>query len=277
MGNNIDFKRATKIVKYILPNVDENALNKVTSIMKNDGNSSINIKNIKVPIITDDESIREYIKIFELDKPLNMIKFFVESYYANVECIADGIGCNQKTDFCNSVSYIKTAKRMFDRAMSNMKNSHKYEQLIIDAQNALDQGITQLEEKIFRVYIPEIRKIDNRGKLEFFLKAKASLSQIDINTELARESVKTIVSAVQLHMLIASASHDDIYDSVIRPFEEFKNNLLSSNNCTLMYDYDNEKERSFWTGIADQIETICDNSDSISECIETCIEDIVIL
>lgn len=277
MNTKVNMNKATDLVKFVIRNVEKEGLDKATRMVKSDNNESIDMNKIVIPIITNDESVRGFIDEFELNKPLNMIKFFVESYYANIECISEGIATNLKTDFINSISNIKSAKKKFNRALSNRDDKSKFESAIYAAQNSLDDGITQLEEKIFGVYIPEIQKIDNRGKFEFFLKAKASMAQIDINTELARESVKTIVSAVQLHMAVASVCHCDIDDSVIKPFESFKNKLISNNNCSLMYDYDNEKERAFWKKIENEIDVICNDSDDVCDSIKSFIDEIIIV
>lgn len=267
MNTKFDMEKAVKLVKLIAPNINQNSLKKI--------NASMNFKeNYTIPIITDDESVKECIREFELDNPVNIIKFFVESYYANIECIVEGIAINQKLNFVDSVACISDARNKLKRALSNKGNKENFNNLLRDAQNCLDKGISELENKVF-VYIDMVRQIDNQSKFMFFLKAKSSIKTVDINTELAREAIKTIDNAVQLHMTLAALMHEDIEDSVIEPFNEFKQKLIKDDNYMLMYNYDTEENKNFWLKLPETIDDICEKADDVSECMESCVDNII--
>lgn len=226
---------------------------------------------IRIPIITDDEDVKRYIRKFQLDKPQNMIKFFVEANFAALESIEESINVLQFTDMANSVAKVESAKRQIDFALENPRLK---ESKLSQAQNELFDAMTELENKI-KINIEEIRKIDNRSPWQFFLKSRISISKIDTYCNMAKWALDTLITAFNLQMLIANCMEDiNIESSVIRPFRDFINSeIIKKDTCLLMHAYDKDKASGYWLNVPKIIDVLVEGNEKLMMYVEDYLEE----
>ena len=73
-------ENAVKTFQYLADNYDNTNLQKAHLKVANEI-----LCNTKLPILSNDEEVKKYIKEFQLDNPKNMINFFVEASFSAVE------------------------------------------------------------------------------------------------------------------------------------------------------------------------------------------------
>lgn len=224
------------------------------------------VEKYEIPILTDDENVKKYIKEFELQKPQNMISFFVEANFSAFESIHESIDVLSLSDLANSISKVDVAKRQIDMALANPKLK---DNKLLTAQDNLLEASGELERKI-EINIEQIRKIDNRGKWQFFLKSAVSVEKIDTYCYIARYALDALIKAFNLQILIAEYMGDiDINKSVLQPFDDFVDKtILSGDTCTLMHAYDKDKENGYWLNIRKKIMEIRNENINLATYVE---------
>ena len=69
-----------------------------------------------------------------------------------------------------------------------MANESKFDAELSSAMDKLDQGLPQLEDKAI-YYVNQIRAIDNRPKISFFVRAKLDIKKVDLNNHCAKAAI----------------------------------------------------------------------------------------
>lgn len=204
--------------------------------------------NFKIPIekLTDDEKSLQIMKELGLDKPENMIRFMIESFYGALEAIQSEVEALKLMQINESIGLIESAKSMFDYGVENPNDKiDKFN----TAQNDLFRADGILKEQV-RACIASTRSIDSKPKWKFFINAKEYMATIDSNITIIRLSLDAIEQAVSMQMSIANEMDKKIESSVLRPHEEFYDKvLLSGDTPRFLQDYefkDRNHEGYFW-------------------------------
>lgn len=246
-------KTISDIKKFITSSqkyLPENVVKKAVSVIP-----GTQITNFRIPIFTTDREVIEFITTYHLDRPENMIQFFVELYFENLLYIADAFNELKKLDQDNAIAYIESAKNTYQQGKESNTNERK-ENLIAIAQDELNRAISLLKSKVMH-YINEQHKIDSMNRFKRALKAKQIVRNIDSNNNLAKEAIRAIMSAVSLQFAIAHEIENDNFNkTIIAPYESFKSELLSNGNPRFMYDYDKDYNDGFWINLADMMDTV---------------------
>lgn len=209
------------------------------------------MKKIQLPILTNDEDVKKYIKEFQLQNPENMIRFFIEVTFASFESTKESINDLKLLDLADCISFVNAAEGQIKDAMNN-KSDEKEE--LNEAKHNLDKAINELQKKI-EIYIDGIRKIDSRSKWQFFLKSKVSLTDIDTNVGCAKYALEALITAIELQKYIATLKRSDVPSAVGSGNQFIKKKILDGDTCSLMHAYDKNQQECFWL----KIEHKCDN------------------
>lgn len=203
--------------------------------------------NFRIPIetFTDDKKSQQIMKEFGLDKPENMIRFMVESFYGALEAIQSEVILLKLMQINGPIGMIQSAKRMYDYGVENPNDKvNKFN----TAQDDLFRAVEILKRQV-STCIDSTRTIDSKPRWKFFINAKEHMATIDSNISIIRLSLNAIEQAVSMQMLIADKMGKNIEKSVLRPYEEFYDTvLLSGDTCILLQGYefkDKEKEKYF--------------------------------
>lgn len=232
--NQIELKKAVNILKTIANNYEETKLFKVESALDD----------IKIPVITTDTEVREFMIQHELYKPEKMINFFVNVGFSAVNAISGSIDDLKLSDLTNSVSKVESALQFYKLAMANPEDKKEY---LRNAQERLIDATEALKKKV-QLYIEKTREIDNSNT--FFLKSMFSISKVDTYNECAKYGLKTIEQAIKMQVMISKELEVDIESSVIKPFQRFiDDELIKGDTCRLMYGYAKDKNDEFWLNV----------------------------
>lgn len=197
---------------------------------------------------TDDESVIEFMKTYDLTNPQKIIKFFVDVHFATIESIFDNLGeIEQDIIEVNGLASIKDAEIKYEQK--------KYQ----DAENDLIHGFSVLNLAITKC-VTRIRNIDNLKGLEFAIKAVfGNRKRSETATTLARMSVNGFFEIIKLNTIMYSelkAFVDNPPDNVLySKCNELMKYLLSGDTCRLMHSFDKNKD-GFWLNLPDKIKEI---------------------
>lgn len=224
------------------------------------------LERIRIPIITSNEDVAEYVNQFELSKPENFVRYLVEASYAPVESICNGINAIREENLDRYINGVKTC-------------TNNYLIQLEDPKKILAQleGIANNLESMISRYINAIKSIDNRSKWRFFIGAKSALTEIDSNVSLAKSAVASYVRASNLYIIIASQCGVNS-QTRLNSYENFMDNILLSNGvCRLMHEYDVNQDDEFWlkmTELKEQAFVISEISNNMAESEEFDMENI---
>lgn len=257
-------EKAVGTFKNIASHLPDNAVKQGIQAISDTEN--ISLSNISIPILTNDEDIKQFILEYKLQKPENMIKFFVESYYSNLECIIDSVNDLKLLNVIDSSSKIETAKNLFESA-SHM-NEYDKRQILINAYTNLLEGINQLQDKTL-MFIEKIREVDNMPKWKFILQSVLLLKEVDSNIKCIKKTVMAVIEARKMQMVIATELGYDIDEMVISQYENFKTKILSNNNFQLLQGYDDESYKAFWSKLPEEMEKTIETGKTIDAYLES--------
>lgn len=232
-----------KLIKLLKKIIPDDAISKGLEKLKGTDVS------IKIPVLSSDDDVKNFIEEYGLDNVENMIKFFIELYFENFEVLWKSLDELKKLDLINTVSKVKGAKTTYEMSRG-IADDQRRRQSISSAQTTLNEAISQLEDKIM-FYIKKQRAIDDMSKFKRALRGKNLLNEIDNNNDMTKQAIDVLVAAVYLHTIIAEDMGDDIYLSILKPYEEFKNKLLANETCMLMNAYDRNYTDGFWSNLQD--------------------------
>ena len=248
---------AVEILKNTASMMSETVTQKAASSLSTVSKSS---EPIKLPLLTDDENVLKYVNELQLDNPKNMVEFLTKGWFAQFECIMDAVNETKVSDLINSCSLIEGAQRQYKRAV---KNESIFSDELKAAMGKLDEGLPQLEGKALD-YIDQIRAIDNRPKLSFFVRSRQDIKKVDTYNHCAKAAIEWIMNGYNLLFTIESALNLDSQDTVDN-LENFESKVLSGDNCSLMDAYDDKRDQEFWTTLSDKLERILDNSELLTD------------
>lgn len=248
---------AVEILKNTASMMSETVTQKAASSLSTVSKSS---EPIKLPLLTDDENVLKYVKELQLDDPKNMVEFLTKGWFAQFECIMDAVNETKEIDLINSRSLIDGAQRHYKRAV---RNESIFSDELKAAMDKLDEGLPQLEGKAL-YYINQIRAIDNRPKLSFFVRSKLDINKVDTYNHCAKAAIEWVMNGYNLLFTIESALNLNTQDTVDN-LENFESKVLAGDNCSLMDAYDDKRDQEFWTTLSDKLERILDNSELLTD------------
>ena len=209
------------------------------------------MKSVSIPVLTNDAEVRKYIKEFDLQRPENMCRFFVESYYAGFETIASAVNGLQQENLIRVLGKIRGAKNSITIGIDNPEDGREY---LRQAHEAVLEACGTLE-LLLQGYISQINEIDQKGKMKFFVGAKFSLSKIDTNITCARAAVDALITAVRLQALIAMQLNQKSRVVIMEHIGNIRN-ILSNESCDLLYAYDKNKRDGYWMQIPQKLKEL---------------------
>ena len=164
-----------KLLKLLKKIVPEEAVSKALEKFKKQDSS------IKIPVLSSDDDVKNFIEEYGLDKVENTIKFFIELYFENFEVLWESLDELKKLDLINTVSKVKGAKTTYEMSRG-IADEQRRRQSISSAQTTLNEAYSQLEDKIM-FYIEKQRNIDEMSRLKKALRGKNLLNEIDNNND----------------------------------------------------------------------------------------------
>ena len=243
-----DIKKVRKFITTVQEYLPDGIPSKAISIVT--GGSVLP----SIPILTTDADVISFINEYGLDKPENIIRFFIEIYYENYEALQSSIAQLKDLDMINTISNVGAAKKTYEMSKGVSDNERRLSQ-ISSAQSSLNNATSQLEEKIL-YFIRNQRNIDQMNILKKALRGNSILIEVDSNNTLAKQGIRALLAAVTLQTVIAKEMSDDIEKSVIIPYNDFKEKLLNSDNCLLMNDYDKDYIDEFWLNVSELLDSV---------------------
>lgn len=201
------------------------------------------IQHARIPILTNDNEVKKYIEMFDLQKPENMIRFFVEGYVATIEGIYENVNDLKVQNLQIVLGEVSGAINMVKMGMDNLENVRK--EKLDNAQNQLLTASGKLE-NLLRNYIDKLSEIDQRSRWKFFLKSRVSVSDIDTNCACAKQAADALEMIVRIQMLVAVELGTKIENSVIVPYLDFIKGTFSDSVCDLMHAYDKDNQEGYW-------------------------------
>ena len=197
----------------------------------------------------DDKEVKEYIKLFNLQNPGNMIRFFVEGYVSTIEGCYENLNELKAENLQMVLGEIVSASRTIRMGIDN---PDMRDETLSYAQHDLSMASSKLE-RMLPGYIHKIGEINNRSRWRFFLRARTSLKDIDTNVSCAKQAVEGLNIAVRLQMLIAVQRNMEIGNSVTTPYLNFMKSTITGDVCNLLNAYDKDKQEGYWIRISKKI------------------------
>lgn len=264
MGNML--KDAVKVFQEVAVGYEPSELMAAQDKMDIIGIGKQVLKKTRIPVLTDDEDVKRYVREFELDKPENMIRFFVEANFAAFELTKESINELKELDLINTISGVESAK---DKITDTLNNKEYAERELPAAKDRLDDAANKLMPKI-SLNIRKIREIDNRPKFQFFIKSKLSLTDIDTAVSCAKLSLRALIEAVeaQRHILAIKKQTNDPA-SVKKCIQFIQDEILNGDTCSLMHAYDKDKAKGFWLNIRQMCQSIAADENYLAEFADT--------
>lgn len=269
MGNTQQAAQLFKNVASTLPvDIVKKTVHDLTIPMKkNPANISGNPR--KVPILTDDEDVLKYMQEFGLYDPRRLSEFIVESYFSQFDSVLDGINDLKEENLDTTISQVKTAKMHYDIAI---RNASRRDTELNEAFFILLGSLSDLQRKTMS-YIKQIRKIDDRPKLSFFLHASLDIKKVKCCNNCAKMAINTILDIYPMLFTIGPTLKIENMQTITSDQIKFQKDILNGDNCSLMHAYDEDKESEFWLTLADRFNISFDNADIISDFMLTTSED----
>lgn len=194
----------------------------------------------------DKEAI-EYIVKNNLTMPDNLAKFMVKMQIEQMTTMYEGF-YSIKQDYKNEwKSMLESAGDKFEYALNNPQKREEEldfaRRQVMDCIRVFKNDITE--------HIRQIRQIDNQSESRFILASWLYLIKCNKETAFAIDTVKKLMDAYKLLFIISSHTQDDI-SSLIKNFDENKNEIMADDNCLLMAAYCKYKDdKDFWYGLSD--------------------------
>lgn len=261
-------EKAVELFKSTATMMPTQIVQKAASAMSK---TNVTSTDIKVPILTNDSEVRKFVEEFELYKLDNMVKFIFEGVAEQFKVVVQSVNVGNKNNMIDSINYISDSKDLYELAES-AKKSGDLDDAKDDYKKARDElihGINLLAAKATN-YIDEIRKIDNRPRWQYFLRANLERGNVECYNNLAKEAVNAILSGCQLLFAVADNLSEKEVVFSHKKFDEIKDNLLSGDNCSLMHAYDKNKESEFWTTLADKFDIAMSTSNMLTDFVSAC-------
>lgn len=209
----------------------------------------VSLSSISIPITSSDERVRKFCKDYQLYKPENMIRFYVESFYAQFNATIDAVS-NIQTENLNSViSRVDNARNYLLDALEQQNENTRREHLR-DSVRESRAAIADLQLKI-KNYITETRRIDDLPTWKYKLQAPQNVSRLKTLNALGKASMGSLFQAINI-LEAASAELGETANSVFKSYQSFMEDMIIPNS-RLMHDYDEMKSAEFWLSMRQQL------------------------
>ncbi len=209
--------------------------------------------------IIPDEAIKEVgidfdSKLGYMHVAKKVISLLIEWNFEQLELISDAFTDIKKLDFINTISEIKKAQKTFEMSKGISDERRRFD-CISESQFSLNKAIAELEQKAM-FYIKKQHDIDDMSYLKKIFRGRSVIKEIDSNNSLAKTALQGLMAAVSLQISIAKCVGDDIRKSVVVPYENFKNQLLSEDTGLFMNEYDKNYSDEFWVNLSKSMDTL---------------------
>lgn len=266
----MEVKQAAKALQVVLDKaVDSGVLSR--SAVEKGGKSALSamdvISSVRIPILSSDNDVIRFCKDYRLNEPQNIIRFFVESYYAQFSASIEAITNLQKENLDEVISKVDNARNYLLDALKQNNDTSKRE-MLRDSVRESRSAISNLQRKIEN-YISEVRRIDDLPDWKYKLQAPANLPKLKAQGVLAKAAAASLTQAINL-LESASAELGETANSVFEGYKRFMQETVIP-NAMLMHDYDEKKPQEFWLGMRKQLEAnkiLADVMDDI--CSDSC-------
>lgn len=266
----MEVKQAAKALQVVLDKaVDSGVLSR--SAVEKGGKSALSamdvISSVRIPILSSDNDVIRFCKDYRLNEPQNIIRFFVESYYAQFSASIEAITNLQKENLDEVISKVDNARNYLLDALKQNNDTSKRE-MLRDSVRESRSAISNLQRKIEN-YISEVRRIDDLPDWKYKLQAPANLPKLKAQGVLAKAAAASLTQAINL-LESASAELGETANSVFEGYKRFMQETVIP-NAILMHDYDEKKPQEFWLGMRKQLEAnkiLADVMDDI--CSDSC-------
>ena len=250
MGKDGILQIATQVFQYLAEACSEEGMESADRSIVDQATDIIGLLgNIRIFAIMDDKEVKEYIKLFNLQNPRNMIRFFAEGYVSTIEGCYENLNELKAENLQMVLGEIVSAARTIRMGIDN---PDLRDETLSYAQHDLSMASGKLE-RLLPGYIHKIGEIDNRSQWRFFLRARTSLNDIDTNVSCAKQAVEGLNIAVRLQMLIAVQRNMEIGNSVTTPYLNFMKSTVTGDVCNLLNAYDKDKQEGYWIRISKKI------------------------
>ena len=266
----MEVKQAAKALQVVFDKaVDSGILSR--SAVEKGGASALSAMNViskvRIPILSSDSDVIRFCKDYRLNEPQNIIRFFVESYYAQFSASIEAITNLQKENLDEVISKVDNARNYLLDALKQNNDTSKRE-MLRDSVRESRSAISNLQRKIEN-YISEVRRIDELPDWKYKLLAPANLPKLKAQGVLAKAAAASLTQAINL-LESASAELGETANSVFEGYKRFMQETVIPNSM-LMHDYDEKKSQEFWLGMRKQLEAnkiLADVMDDI--CSDSC-------
>lgn len=235
--------KAAKLLKSAVKGMTEPVFEKALATYT--GNADIvHSSEITFNILSDSEikGIKPYIKEFGLDKPENMIRFLIELHFASFESINDGIGSIKGVLLKTTISEIESARELVVFAENNPTEK---EIQLSGCISKLSDAMINLKNKI-EDYVKEVRTVDDRKGIAFFVRAKFDLKKVDNAIVLATAALQAYIEAIELLDLIAVKKGGLNVQNYNEKAKNFIKSLSENGSISLMAAYDKAEDNTYW-------------------------------
>ncbi len=211
-----------------------------------------------VPVLSSDRDMGKFIQDYQLQNPDKLIRFLVGLHFAIIDELKDSTEFLKYLKLNDTIALVNSANT---ELMCSVYNPREKNRFLQKASERLTGAIEVLQGQA-ELYINEIRKHDQMGRLEFFLKSRVSLKTLDTNVFCAKVSIKAVLEAFQLQLLI-SAQLGINPTAYVESFMNHTRILLSDDNCRLMHAYDKDNIDEFWLTLPSQITEALEEHDTV--------------
>lgn len=205
------------------------------------GNSEIADMCFDISSFCSSEEVMDYINQFRLYKVENLVRFFVELHFAAFDSVYSGIESVRNDLLNETIAEVIAEKRKMRIAYDNqeIKDSIMYECML-----NLVAAISKLEKKII-TYCSEIKRIDDRNAIEYFIKSNSDKNKVIEDGNRATTALQLYYEALKLLAVISNETSMDL-SSCFNDAEEFARLLSEEGVVSLMIRYTKESYRKEW-------------------------------
>lgn len=196
--------------------------------------------------VSADEIIGYAVK-YKLMTSEDLARFMVKMLVEQITAIHEGFYSIKKDHKNVWKSKLECASDEFKYALDN---PHKKDAELDTARHRVMECIRVFKNDIIE-HIAQIRQIENQSIWKWYLLSWVLAYKCRKESSFAFETVKRLMDAYRL-LFIISAHTQDNSTSLVKNFEEIKNEIMEEDNCMLMAAYSKDEEvKEFWYGLSD--------------------------
>lgn len=249
----MEIKQAAQALQVVFDKaVDSGIISR--SAVEQGGKSALSamdvISKARIPILSTDKDVIDFCRQYRLNEPQNIIRFFVESYYAQFSASVESIIDLQRENLDDVISRVDNARNYLLDALKQSNESSRRE-LLRDSVRESRSAISNLQRKIEN-YISEIRRIDDLPDWKYKLQAPMNSRKLKAQGALAKAAASSLCQAINL-LESASAELGETANAVFEGYKQFMQDTVIP-NARLMHDYDENKRQEYWLSMRKQLE-----------------------